>query len=74
MNDINNPSIYHNYTFSLRIYQQIKKLLKQVNKNNFDYKDYDFKVSSNLIVFLEGNIGAGNFFLKKNYTSFTSII
>jgi hypothetical protein len=59
MYNINNPSTYHNSTISLRIYQRVKILLDQVNINNFNFNDYDFEPSSNLIVFVEGNIGAG---------------
>ena len=59
MYKINNPSIYHNSTISLRIYQRVKILLEQFNINNFNFNDYDFEPSSNLIVFVEGNIGAG---------------
>ena len=59
MYKINNPSIYHNSTISLRIYQRVKILLEQFNINNFNFNDYDFESSSNLIVFVEGNIGAG---------------
>ena len=64
MYDIDNPSIYHNFTFSMRIYQRVKKLLQQVNINNLNFEDYDFEPSSNIIVFVEGNIGAGIYFLK----------
>ena len=64
MYDIDNPSIYHNFTFSMRIYQRVKKLLQQVNINNLNFEDYNFEPSSNIIVFVEGNIGAGIYFLK----------
>jgi hypothetical protein len=48
----------------MRIYQRVKKLLQQVNINNLNFEDYDFEPSSNIIVFVEGNIGAGIYFLK----------
>ena len=62
MHKIDNYSIYHNSTFSLRIYQRINILLEQININNFNFNENNFEISSNLIVFIEGNIGAGIYF------------
>jgi len=62
MYKIDNYSIYHNSTFSLGIYQRINILLEQININNFNFNENNFEISSNLIDFIEGNIGAGIYF------------